>query len=156
MRVEAVTGRVLVDTNVLIYATLAADLRHKRALDVLSLRHRRGVELFVSAQNLAEMYPNLTGPRNQPPDSPALAREKIRSLSRLRGLTVLPITLEVVDTALDLCVEGAVTRQGYFDRQIIALMKREGIPTILTENVKDFSGVAGITPINPFDGHRRP
>ena len=151
MRVEELTGRVLVDTNVLLYATLAADPRHERAREVLALRHRPEVALSISVQNLAEMYPNLTGPKNQPPDSPELAREKIRSLSRLRGLTVLPLTLESVHHALDLCVAGGVTRQNYFDRQLAALMIREGIPVILTENVKDFSDIEGITPINPFN-----
>jgi predicted nucleic acid-binding protein len=101
-------------------------------------------------QNLAEMYPNLTGPKNQPPDSPDLAREKIRSISRLRGLTVLPVTLESVHEALDLCVRDGVTRQDYFDRQLAALMIRENIPVILTENDKDFSGIGGITAISPF------
>jgi predicted nucleic acid-binding protein len=150
MRVENLTGRVLVDTNVLIYATLAIDPRHEQAREVLSLRHRPEIELFVSVQNLAEMYPNLTGPKNQPPDSPALAREKIRSMSRLRGLNVLPLTLESIHQALDLCVAGSVTRQNYFDRQLAALMLREGIPVILSENAKDFSGIEGITPVNPF------
>ena len=150
MRVKDLSGRVLVDTNVLIYATLAADPRHAQARKVLSLRHRPEIELFVSVQNLAEMYPNLTGPKNQPPDSPALAREKIRSLSRLRGLNVLPLTLESVHQALDLCVAGKITRQNYFDRQLAALMLREGIPVILTENSGDFSGIDGITPLNPF------
>lgn len=150
MSVENLTGRVLVDTNVLIYATLAADPRHRRAQEVLALRNRAGVELFISVQNLAEMYPNLTGPKNQPPDSPALAREKIQALSRLRGLTVLPLTLDGVHRALDLCVEGGITRQRYFDRQLAALMLREDIPVILTENDRDFSSIDGITPINPF------
>lgn len=150
MRVEDLTGRVLVDTNVLIYATLAGDPRHGAARQVLALRHRPEVELFVSVQNLAEMYPNLTGPKNQPPDSPALAREKILSLSRLRGLTVLPLTLETTRHALDLCVDGNVTRQRYFDRQLAALMLRESIPFILTENVADFTGIEGITALNPF------
>lgn len=150
MHVEELTGRVLIDTNVLLYATLSADPRHERAREVLALRHRPEVSLSISVQNLAEMYPNLTGPKNQPPDSPELAREKIRSLSRLRGLNVLPLTLESVHHALDLCVAGGVTRQNYFDRQLAALMIREGIPVILTENVKDFSGIKGITPMNPF------
>lgn len=150
MTVENLTGRVLVDTNVLIYATLAADTRHGLAKNVLALRHRLGIELFISVQNLAEMYPNLTGPKNQPPDSPSLAREKIGSISRLRGLTVLPLTLDGVLHTLDLCVAGNVTRQSYFDQQLAALMLRENIPTILTENVKDFTGIAGITAINPF------
>jgi predicted nucleic acid-binding protein len=106
--------------------------------------------LFVSVQNLAEMYPNLTGPKNQPPDSPSLARDKILSLSRLRGLTVLPVTAECVHHSLDLCVAGEVTRQAYFDRQLAALMIRESIPVILTENVKDFTGIEGIAALDPF------
>lgn len=150
MHVSDLTGRVLVDTNVLIYATLSADPRHERATEVLALRHRTGVELFISVQNLAEMYPNLTGPKNQPPDSPALAREKIRALSRLRGITVLPLTVETVQSALELCVECAATRQSYFDCQLAAIMRGENIPVILTENTKDFMGIAGITPVNPF------
>jgi predicted nucleic acid-binding protein len=150
MTVENLTGRALVDTNVLIYATLAADPRHQRAQEILALRNRAGVELFISVQNLAEMYPNLTGPKNQPPDSPALAREKIQAISRLRGLTVLPLTLDSVHRALDLCAAGGITRQKYFDQQLSALMLREDIPVILTENDKDFSSIAGISPINPF------
>jgi predicted nucleic acid-binding protein len=151
MRVEDLRGRVLVDTNVLIYATLATDSRHERSREVLALRHRPELEMFISVQNLAEMYPNLTGPKNQPPDSPALAREKIRSVSRLRGLTVLPLTLESIHHALELCVEGGVTRQSYFDRQLAAMMIRERIPVILTENAKDFLGIEGVTPLNPFE-----
>jgi len=150
MNVEDLSGRVLLDTNVLIYATLAADRRHERAREVLALRHRPEVTLFISVQNLAEMYPNLTGPRNQPPDSPELARRKITSLARLRGLSVLPLTLETTYLALDLCVTAGITRQAYFDRQLAALMIREGIPVILTENVADFEGIDGVTPINPF------
>ena len=150
MSVNDLTGRALVDTNVLIYATLTADPRHERAKAVLALRHRSEVELFISVQNLAEMYPNLTGPKNQPPDSPALARDKIRALSRLRGLTVLPITVETVQSALELCVEGGVTRQAYFDRQLVALMIARDIPVIFTENTKNFANMASITPLNPF------
>ncbi len=151
MRVEELTGRVLIDTNVLIYATLAADWRHQRAREILALRRSPELELFISVQNLAEMYPNLTGPKNQPPDSPEMAREKIRSISRLRGLTVLPLTLEGVHHALDLCVGGGAPRQHYFDRQLAALMIRENIPVILTENRTDFEGIEGVTAINPFE-----
>jgi hypothetical protein len=50
-------------------------------------------------------------------------------------LTVLPRTLETTHLALDLCVTGGVTRQGYFDRKLAALMIRENIPVMITENV---------------------
>ena len=149
-RIRSLTGRVLVDTNVLIYATLAADPRHERAQFVLGQRSRADVQMFVSVQNLAEMYPNLTGPKNRPPDSPALARDKIRSVARLRGLAVLPLTLDTTLRALDLCADAGVTRQAYFDAQLAALMLREGIPAIVTENTADFSKFPGIRAITPF------
>lgn len=74
MNGEKLTGRVLLDTNVLLYATLTADSRHPKAQEMLALRQRPGTELFISVQNLAEMYPNLAGPQNLPPDTPDLAR----------------------------------------------------------------------------------
>jgi predicted nucleic acid-binding protein len=151
MRADDLIGRILVDTNVLIYATLTGDPRHDISREILALRHRQDVELFISVQNLAEMYPNLTGPKNQPPDSPAIAREKILSISGLRGLTVLPLTLETTRHALNLCVDGSMTRQNHFDRQLAALMIRENIPVIITENASDFFGIPGIKPMNPFE-----
>lgn len=150
MNVEEIAGRLLIDTNVLIYATLVADPRHERARAVLAQRHRSDVEMFVSVQNLAEMYPNLTGPKTQPPDRPELARKKITSLARLRGLTVLPMTPDTVYSALDLCVVAGITRQAYFDRQLAALMIKEKIPVIITENVSDFQDIEGVRPLNPF------
>jgi len=150
MNVGDLTGGILVDTNVLIYATLKEDVRHERANEVLALRNRNDIELFVSVQNLAEMYPNLTGPKNQPPDTPGLARRKVQSIAALRGLTVLPLTWESIQRALTLCEEGSVTRQRYFDCQLAGLMIQEGIPIILTENMKDFSRIHEITALNPF------
>lgn len=150
MRVEDLKGRVMVDTNVLIYATLTADPRHIQSQEILALRLRPDIEMFISVQNLAEMYPNLTGPKNKPADSPNRAREKIRSVSRLCGLTALPLTQECIQHALDLCVEGEVNLQNYFDRQLAAMMIREAIPIIITENAKDFTGIKDITALNPF------
>ena len=152
MSVTDLTGRILVDTNVLIYATLKWDERHERANEVLALRTRRDIELFVSVQNLSEMYPNLTGPKNQPPDTPELARQKIQSIAALRGLTVLPLSWQSMQQAVILCEQLSVTRQRYFDCQLAGLMIQEGIPMILTENTKDFSGIRGITAQNPFLG----
>lgn len=144
------TGRILLDTNVLIYATLASDFRHSKALEILDARTLPGNEFFVSTQNLAEMYPNLTGPKTQPSDSPEMARAKISALATLDRLTVLPVTRAVVEHALELCQTYQVVRQRYFDFQLAALMLVEGIPTIVTENHTDFAGVSGIEAINPF------
>lgn len=146
------SGNFLVDSNILIYATLAGDRRHAAALEVLDRRRLPGCRMFISAQNLAEMFPTLTGPRTQPTDSPALARKKIRAVASLHPCTVLPVTRQVVDLALELCETHNISRQRYFDMQIVATMLLEGIPEIVTENTSDFEGIPGIRAVNPFGG----
>lgn len=140
--------RVLIDTNVLIYATLRDDPRSERSRAVL-LSPMKG-ERYVSVQNLAELYPNLTGPKMEEPDSPAVAREKIRSIASLPDLQVLPLTADVQAIALELCKEHGITGQRYFDAQIVAVMKAYGITTLFTENAKDFACFDGIRVVDPF------
>lgn len=147
---ERLSGSVLVDTNVLIYATLEADPRHARAREVLSLRLSPTVQLCVSVQNLAEMYPNLTGSKNSLPDTPEIARRKIESIAGLEGIIVWPLSLSITRRALSLCQEFNISRQRYFDMQLAATMLEEGIGTILTENSKDFEGIKEIRVVNPF------
>lgn len=144
-------GRFLVDTNVLIYATLSVDPRYEKARKVLELRKNKNNQLFVSTQNLAEIYPNLTGPKTKPSDLPAVAREKITTLASLDRLAVLPVTVTVVKKALELCQKYEVTKQKFFDMQLVALMILENIPVIITENIHDFHGIKEIKAINPFE-----
>jgi predicted nucleic acid-binding protein len=143
-------GSFLVDSNVLIYATLADDRRYPVALQVLERRRLPGCRMFFSAQNLAEMFPTLTGPRTQPTDSPAVARTKILSVAALHPCTVLPVTRQVVELALELCERHGISKQRYFDMQLVATMLLAGIPEIVTENTADFDGIPSIRAVNPF------
>ena len=75
---RADSRRTLIDTNVLVYATLRDDPRYQQSREQLVAGEG---ERYVSVQNLAEMYPNLTGPKMQKPDPPEVARAKIQSVS---------------------------------------------------------------------------
>ena len=141
-------GRVLVDTNVLIYATLEDDSRFARSRDLLLARG--GSERFVSVQNLAEMYPNLTGPKMVHPDPPSVARAKIASVASLPTLQVLPLTGDVQSIALELCEKYGITRQRYYDAQLAATMIAHGIRTLVTENTQDFKDITEIRAVDPY------
>ena len=145
---RAAEGRVLIDTNILIYATLEDDPRFARARRLLL--SPGDSERFVSVQNLAEMYPNLTGPKMEHPDPPSVARAKIQSIASLPTLQVLPLTGDVQAVALELCEKYGITRQRYFDAQLAATMVTHGIRTLLTENTQDFKGMSEIRAVNPF------
>lgn len=141
-------GRVLVDTNVLIYATLEDDPRFARSRDLLLARG--GYERFVSVQNLAEMYPNLTGPKMEHPDPPSVARAKIASVASLPTLQVLPLTGDVQSIALELCEKYGIVRQRYYDAQLAATMIAHGIRTLVTENTQDFRDITEIRAVDPY------
>ncbi len=141
---------VLLDTNVLIYATLKSDHRHPIASSLLTKDNRKSANTYISVQNLAEMYPNITGPKMSVPDSPSVAKEKIVSIINLSYVTILPLSIEVQMKTLELCEKYSVTKQRYFDFQLIATMLVYDIKLLMTENDKDFTGVQEIKVFNPF------
>ena len=141
-------GRVLIDTNILIYATLENDPRSERSRELLLAKSEQ--DRFTSVQNLAEMYPNLTGPKMERPDDPAIARAKIQSIASLPSIQVLPLTGDVQSVALELCEKYSITRQRYYDAQIAATMVVHGIRTLFTENDGDFKDMTEIRAVNPF------
>lgn len=143
-------GKILIDTNILIYATLEDDPRFMKSQEILFGSSDPSIERYISVQNLAEMYPNITGPKMSVPDSPVLARRKILSIAHLPVLSVLPLTIEVQLTALELCERYGIVKQSYFDMQLVATMLIYGIPTIVTENLRDFDKIQEITAINPY------
>lgn len=144
-----VEGRVLLDTNVLIYATLRTDPRSETARK-LFLGENTRQERYISVQNLAEMYPNLTGPKTDPPDSPEIASRKIEAIAHLRTIQVMPLTADIQKLSLELCRKYNVRKQRYFDIQLVATMLTYGIPTLITENVADFMEIEEIRTVNPF------
>lgn len=145
---KAAERRILVDTSTLIYATLEDDRRYARSRDLLLAPG--GGERFVSAQNLAEMYPNLTGPKLEHPDPPPLALAKILSISALPTLQVLPLTGDVQAIALELSEKYGIVRQRSFDAQLVATMIVHGIGTLLTESARDFAAMKEIRAVDPF------
>lgn len=140
--------RVLIDTNVLIYSTLRDDPRFARSQELL--RTPLPEARYVSVQNLSEMYPNLTGPKMVYPDDPSVARAKISSIAALPTIQVLPLTADVQSIAMEICEKYGITRQRYYDAQLVATMVTHGISTLLTENAKDFAGMTEITAVDPF------
>ena len=145
---KEIKGRCLIDTNVLIYATLESDPRFEIAQRVLMQSTR--ATLFISVQNLAEMYPNLTGPRNKNPDTAEIASLKIESIKTLSNVSVIPVTAGILSLALELCKKYNIARQKYFDMQLVASMLHFQVETIITENDKDFNNIKEIKVWNPF------
>lgn len=128
---------VFVDTNVLVYATIAESPFYKAAR--LRLRRLRddGATLFVSNQVLREYLVTLTRPGlfANPPER----HEVLDSIEELRRqYTVLPDDEVVGSQLVQLLRSVDCSGKQVHDANIVATMLGGGVKTLLTENLKDF------------------
>lgn len=141
---EPRANRILLDSNVPIYAYDTSDLvRRRRARDVL-IRAGQGRVGVISTQVLAEFYVNVT--RRIPNRlAPARAETALRLLCRI--FVVLPVTPDMVCRAARACREYQLS---FWDAQVWAAAKIAGTETILSEDVPGQSLIEGVQWVNPF------
>ncbi len=133
-----------VDTNVLIYAacTTPGDENKRELARALLLSD----DLAPSTQVLQEFYWQATHSQRVDRISHQDAREHIRDLRRL---ATVPLTLEVVDRAIDLTERFRIA---YWDAAILAAASLGDCDTVLTEDLNDGQDYDGIRVVNPFAG----
>ena len=137
-------ARMLVDTNVLVYAYDPSNLKkQERAFAVLDGLATSG-QGVLSAQVLAEFIVVVTKKTVKPLDF-KVAQKRVENY--LSSWTVLDVTGFVVLEAMRGVHEY---RFAYWDAQIWATAKLAQIPYILSEDFASGSTVEGVNFVNPF------
>jgi predicted nucleic acid-binding protein len=135
---------VLVDTNVLFYAVDGSDARKQAiARQVVQMLELRSAGV-VTTQVLAEYYSSVTRKLAHPaPESVAFA-----------GLERYAATMRVLDLRVPVVFEAAraVQRYGlsYYDAQIWASARLEGIDVVLSEDFSPGTAIEGVRFLDPF------
>lgn len=134
----------LVDTNILIYAYDAADVRKRAiALDVLTnlRQHRLGV---LTVQVLGEFFTNVT----RKPLEPLTPEEaRLTALRLYRSWPVLDLTSRMFVDAVRGVTEHKLS---YWDALLWATAQEERVPFILTEDQQHLRLVEDVRYLNPF------
>ncbi len=136
--------KVLLDTNILIYAyDQNTPSKQHRAIEVLN-RVRDARAGFISAQVLSEFY-NVSTRKLKPPLTSTQAVAQLQILAM--QWPVLPITGSIVLTA----ARGAQVYQLHFwDAQIWAIARLHGIPLIFSEDFNSGAVIEGVRFVNPL------
>jgi predicted nucleic acid-binding protein len=137
------TGKVFVDTNILVYAHDAdAGPKRERAAAVLrDLWDARAGRL--STQVLQEFYVNATR-KIRAPLSPAAAREAVRNYASWVDSWITP------DTVLRASEIAETWRLSFWDGMILAAAEQNRTDHLLSEDMSHGSIIAGIRIVNPF------
>ncbi len=135
--------KILVDTNVLIYALQPDSDRQPKAAALLKdlISKETGV---VSAQNLAEFCSLATEKFAKTMDFDQ-ASSFLSEVSK--SLEVISYDEKTVAEALRL---SYLHDLHFFDALLAAAMSESGIETIATENEKDFKKIPWLKVVNPF------
>lgn len=122
----------LIDTNILVHAVDEESPLMERAQEVLNYYIGTG-EAAIALQSILEMYAALTKSRD--PTKARLAAERVL---RGTGFKKLEPDKGAYYDALVLAERNCIKRSDVFDALLVAIAKRNGIETILTENAKHF------------------
>ncbi len=137
----------LIDSNVLIYAYDETESeKHKKAKEIMNLAWSKQRVLAFSTQNLSEFFSVITT-KIQKPVELKIAFRIISDISYFSFFKIFKFsTREILDAIL--FVEKF--KIDYWDALIVAVMHKNNIHTIITENESDFKKIPWLTVINPF------
>ncbi|MEK7765414.1 MAG: PIN domain-containing protein [bacterium] len=143
------TEPVLLDTNLLIYASDADSPYHDAARTVRDQIEARQAHGCLTPQVLYEFYSVVTGHHGRPPRvTPAQASGEIETYLRAGYRMIYP-RADTLAHALRLARDTGVTGQGLYDCVLAATALDNGVSLIYTANTADFQ-FPGLRAVNPL------
>ena len=136
-------GKVFFDTNILVYAFDAADSRRQGQASGLLEAHLRDRTAVLSLQVLQEFFVTVTRKISRPLEPP-----KARSLVAefLHHDVVEPSSVHMMK-AIDLSISQKIS---FWDALVVTTAAESGCKTLITEDLKHDSVLAGVHILNPF------
>ncbi len=133
------SGRVMLDTNVLLAATDEGRTEHDQALTIVNDWPARGVALYTSGQIVREYLAVATRPADMNGLGLPLA-DALANVHAFRGRTsLLAEDAKVSDRLLALLDDVECGGKQIHDANVVATMLVHGIDTIVTINTRDFT-----------------
>lgn len=142
-------SRIFVDTNILVYASIAQTEFHALAVRAILKHGLGGRQLWISRQILREYLATVTRPQASiSPVDISVAISEVRSFEE--RFRVAEDTSNVTSRLLDLLNETGTGGKHVHDANIVATMLTYGIGQLLTHNTSDFDRFSDIITILPL------
>ncbi|MFH1505107.1 MAG: PIN domain-containing protein [Candidatus Omnitrophota bacterium] len=142
---------ILLDTNILVYATNTFCEFHEIASKIRDNVITGKTKGCISLQNLSEFYSVITSQKRvQKPLSSEEAVGEIKKYVLAEKLLKIHFNKGTIDILCDLAAKYKVKAQNIYDLQIVAAMLDNGVNDIYTANDKDFKQYSEVKAINPF------
>jgi predicted nucleic acid-binding protein len=132
---------IFVDTNVLVYASVANAPLHAIAQQTLQSLNAADVNLWISRQVLREYLATLSRPQTYTNPLPVLTL--VADIEYFQNqFLVAEDSTQVTQNLLTLVQQVAVAGKQIHDANIVATMQAHNISQLLTHNISDFNRFA--------------
>jgi len=141
---------LFIDTNILIYANVAAAPLHEQALKAIKTAHQSERPLWISRQVLREFIAARTRPQTfAQPSTSDVVIERVRYLEEQFQMAddTDAVTRQLITLMQDFKIGGKQVH----DANIVATMQAHDIPCLLTHNIKDFERFREVIKIEGLD-----
>ena len=135
------SGRVFLDTNIIVYAHDFDEPRKQRISEDIVARAKKARRGVISAQVLGETFVSLIKKVGIQPEE---AAEEIRLLTRFR---VVELSAALVLRVLEIKAQFGLS---YWDSLIIAAAERASCKVVFSEDLNDGQQYGDVTVVNPF------
>lgn len=143
--------KVLIDTNLLVYAHDSASPYQKRVASLIKRALSGRIEAVISTQNIAELFSVLTSERKMGnPLTPSEAFKICKLYLETPELEKLVPNEAALLRGMELAVKVNYRAGDFFDCLIAATMESCGVKRIYTENLADFKPFEFIDAVFPF------
>lgn len=146
-------NRLFVDTNVLVYASVASAPLHQTALSAILHHSNAGTELWISRQVLREYVATVTRPQTYAaPISAILAATDVQQFQS--QFDIAEDGPAVTANLVTLLQTVAIAGKQVHDANIVATMQAYNIQQLLTHNVRDFSRFSHLITVLTLEDER--
>jgi len=150
-RTQYATQKILLDTNVLVYAHNRSSPKHHQASCILIAAAEGSINAHISHQNLLEFYSVMTNPRKVTPSPPIREVQEICiDLWESRKIKKIFAKEKTTIEALSIATASGLTGAQIFDCAIALTARDSHVDYVWTENVSDFKQLDFINAENPL------
>ena len=143
--------KVLLDSNILIYAYDNLSANHEQAKRVMEKVFNGEIEACLSAQVLFEFFAVITNPKKaSSPMSTNEAADLCLELWECCEIEKISSTVSTPNQVFSLAKERKLSGAGIFDCVLATTAKENNIGVIYTENIRDFKNYKNLKAENPL------
>jgi len=150
-KTQYATLKILLDTNLLVYAHNKSSPKHTQASCILIAATQGYIDAHITHQNLLEFYSVMTNPRKVTPSPPIREIQEITlDLWDSRKIKKVFSKEKTTSEAIRIATANGLRSAQIFDCTIALTARDNHIDYVWTENVSDFKQLDFIKAENPL------